>query len=134
MSVKSRAHDAGSGVLHIRVGESLADAGARAASVMKALQRGEAVAPYFGVGFAEVGRLLAIFTPKRWAMIAALREHGPATVAELARRVGRNYKNVHTDVAQQIEWMAVTRLADGTVAMPWSEIIVDMKLPDRRAA
>ena len=78
--------------------------------------------------------MLAAFTPRRWELIAALREAGPLTVAALARRLGRNYKNVHTDIAQLIEWMAVERRDDGRVHVPWSEIIVDMKLPQQLAA
>jgi predicted transcriptional regulator len=101
---------------------------------MKNLDAGRSVAPHFGVSFAEVGPMLAAFTPRRWELIAALRRAGPLTVAELARRLGRNYKNVHTDVNQLIEWMAVERSADGRVSVPWSEIVVDMKLPERLVA
>ena len=121
-------------VLHVRVGESLHQTGQRAAGVMKALQAGRSVEPYFGVSFSEVGQMLAAFTPRRWELIAALRESGPLTVADLARLLRRNYKNVHTDVAQLIEWMAVERDGDGRVSVPWAEIIVDMKLPQQQAA
>ena len=125
---------AGTDVLRVRVGETLAEAGKRAAKTMKALQLGQSVQPYFGVSFSEVGQMLAAFTPRRWELIAALREAGPLTVAALARRLGRNYKNVHTDIAQLIVWMAVERRDDGRVHVPWSEIIVDMKLPQQLAA
>lgn len=121
-------------ILNVTVGETLAEAGARAAAAMRALQRGASPQPYFGVSFTEIGPMLAAFTPKRWELIAALRAGGPMTVAELARRVGRNYKNVHTDVAQLVEWMAIERGEDGHVSVPWSEIVVDMKLPEREAA
>ena len=123
-----------SNVLHVKVGETLAEAGRRAAQTMKALQLGQPVQAYFGVSFSEVGQMLAAFTPRRWELIAALREAGPLTIADLARRLGRNYKNVHTDVAQLIEWMAVERNDDGHVHVPWTEIIVDMKLPQRLVA
>jgi predicted transcriptional regulator len=121
-------------VLHVKVGETLVEAGRRAADAMRGLELGQAVQPYFGVSFTEVGQMLAAFTPRRWELIAALREAGPITVAELARRLGRNYKNVHTDVAQLMAWMAVERADDGRVHVPWSEIIVDMKLPRHLAA
>ena len=93
MSAKKR-------ILNVKVGESVKEAGARAAATMKAIQRGERTALYFGVGFGEIGQMLAAFTPKRWELIAMLREAGPLSVAELARRLERNVKNVHTDVAQ----------------------------------
>jgi len=121
-------------ILNVTVGEPLREAGARAAATMRAIARGEKVKPHFGVNFEQIGQMLAAFTPKRWELIAALREAGPLTVAELARRLGRDYKNVHTDVTQLIEWMAVERGDDGRVNVPWSEIVVDMKLPERAAA
>lgn len=121
-------------ILNVTVGESLREAGARAAATMKAVARGEKVQPHFGVNFEQIGQMLAAFTPKRWELIAALRQAGPLTMAELARRLGRDYKNVHTDVNQLIEWMAVERGDDGRVNVPWSEIVVDMKLPERVAA
>ena len=117
MSAKER-------VSNVKVGESLQDAGARAAAIMKDIQRGEPTPSYFGVSFGEIGQMLAAFTPRRWELIAMLREAGPLSVAELARRLERNYKNVHTDVAQLIEWMAVERGEDGLVCVPWSEIVV----------
>lgn len=121
-------------ILNVTVGESLRDAGARAAATMKALSQGKKVQPHFGVNFEQIGQMLAAFTPKRWELIAALRQAGPLTVAELARRLNRDYKNVHTDVNQLIEWMAVERSDDGRVNVPWSEIVVDMKLSERVAA
>jgi len=121
-------------VLHVKVGESLKESGRRAAAAMKALTDGRVISPYFGVSFEQVGQMLAAFTPRRWELLAALRSWGPMTVADLARRLGRNYKNVHTDVQQLIEWMAVQRDEDGRVSVPWSDILVDMKLPQRIAA
>jgi predicted transcriptional regulator len=121
-------------VLHLKVGETLAQAGARAADTLKAVQRGEAPPSHFGVGFEEVGQMFAVFSPKRWELIGALREAGPMTVAQLARHVGRNYKNVHGDVQQLTEWMAVERGDDGRVSVPWASIVVDMKLPQPQAA
>ena len=121
-------------ILNVTVGESLRESGARAAATMKAVARGDKVKPHFGVNFEQIGQMLAAFTPKRWELIAALRQAGPLTVAELARRLDRDYKNVHTDITQLIEWMAIERNDDGRVNVPWSEIVVDMKLPARVAA
>ena len=121
-------------VLHVSVGQPAANSLARARIAMEALQRGKTPKPHFGVGFAEVGQMLAVFTPKRWELIARLRETGPLTIAELARKLDRDYKNVHADVAALAEWIAVQRTEDGRVQVPWSEIVVDMKLPNRLVA
>ena len=96
-------------VLNATVGESLRDAGARAAAIMLAISRGEKMQPHCGVNFEQMGQMLAAFTPNRWELIAALREAGSLTIADLVRRLGRYYKNVHTDVNQLVDWMAGAR-------------------------
>lgn len=121
-------------VLNVKVGEPLESTLARAAHTMETLERGESPAPYFGVGFSDVGQLFAVFTPRRWDLLATLREGGPMTIAELARRVKRDYKNVHGDVEKLTEWQAVEKDEKGRVFAPYSEIVVDVHLPQSRAA
>ena len=82
----------------------------------------------------ELAPLAAVFTPKRWELIGKLREIGPVLVAELARQLGRNYKNVHGDVEKLAEWLAIERDDNGKVFVPYAEIVLDMRLPDRAAA
>ena len=121
-------------VLNLTVGEPMQASFARAAVAMRAARQGKAVQPYFGVGFDDVGELFSVFTPKRWELIGALREGGAMTVAELARQLKRDYKNVHNDCERLIEWMAIEKDEKGLVFAPYDEIVVDMKLPERRAA
>jgi len=120
--------------LRVRVGEDVHANLSRAREAMTALQQGKRPKPHFAVGFAEVGQMLAVFTPKRWELIAKLREIGPVTTTQLARALERDYRNVHADVAALSEWLAVQREEDGRVSVPWAEIIVDMKLPHQLAA
>jgi predicted transcriptional regulator len=121
-------------VLHVRVGDDVRANLARARETMMALQQGKRPKPHFAVGFAQVGQMLAVFTPKRWELIAKLREIGPVTTAQLARTLERDYRNVHADVAALSQWQAVQRDESGRVCVPWAEIIVDMKLPSQLAA
>lgn len=123
-----------SSVLHLTVGEPVAASLSRASAAMKFAKQGKAAPPYFGVGFDDVGEFFSVFTPKRWELIGALREGGAMTVAELARQLKRDYKNVYSDCEKLIEWMALEKDENGLVFAPYSEIVVDMKLPDRRAA
>lgn len=116
-------------VLHVKVGEPLETNLARAVRTMETLQGGKAPEPYFGVGFSDMGQLLAIFTPRRWGLLGVLREDGPMSIAELARRLKRDYKNVYGDVEKLIEWGAVEKDEKGHVVAPYSEIIVDVRLP-----
>jgi predicted transcriptional regulator len=94
-------------ILHLTVGEPMQAKLARAALAMKAARQGKPSHPYFGAGFDDVGELFSVFTPKRWELIGALREGGAMTVAELARQLKRDYKNVHSDCERLL-----TRLRD----------------------
>lgn len=121
-------------VLHLTVGEPVEASFARAAAAMKAARRGRPAKTFSGVGFSEVAEMLSVFTPKRWELLAELRQCGAIGIADLARRLKRDYKNVHLDCERLIEWMAIEKDESGLVFAPYSEIVVDLKMPDKRAA
>lgn len=75
-----------------------------------------------------------MFTPRRWDLLAALREDGSMTIAALARRLKRDYKNVHNDVEKLAEWQAVEKDEQNRVVAPFSEIVMDVRLQMGRAA
>ncbi|MGB5600606.1 hypothetical protein J9253_04655 [Thiothrix litoralis] len=121
-------------ILTIKVGTSIQSSLALAQQMLERLELGEEPAPYFGVGFKNVSQMLGVFTPKRWDLLAALREHGAMSIAELARTLQRDYKNVHNDVERLMEWLAIERDEQGKVFTPYSEIVVDVHLPQQKAA
>lgn len=121
-------------VLYLTVGEPMSASLACASAAMLAVRENSPVQPYFGVGFDDVGELFSVFTPKRWELIGALRQGGAMSIAELARQLNRDYKNVYNDCERLIEWMAIEKNEKGQVYAPYDEIVVDMKLPERRAA
>lgn len=121
-------------VLNIKVGAGVKSTLTLAQQAMEQLAVGETPAPYYGVGFKNVSQVLSIFTEKRWYLLAALSENGAMSIAELARTVGRDYKNVHNGVERLMEWLAIEKNERGKVFTPYSEIIVDVHLPQQKAA
>ncbi len=121
-------------VLRVTVGGDARESLMRAAWTMEAIERGRKIAPHAEIGFEGMGQMLGVLTPKRWELLAVLRESGPMSVAALARKLGRDYKNVHGDVEKLIEWMAVERDDAGRVFAPFAEIVVDVRLPAGEAA
>jgi predicted transcriptional regulator len=121
-------------ILTIKVGTSIQSSLALAQQMLERLELGEEPAPYFGVGFKNVSQMLSVFTPKRWDLLAVLREHGAMSIAELTRTLQRDYKNVHNDVERLMEWLAIERDANGKIFTPYSEIVVDVHLPQQKAA
>lgn len=78
--------------------------------------------------FADMETLLRMLTPVRWVLLKALRTGGPCSVRELARRVGRDYKNVHGDVKTLERLELITRTTEGEVQVPWETVLAEMRL------
>ncbi|HET7672318.1 MAG TPA: MarR family transcriptional regulator [Burkholderiales bacterium] len=71
---------------------------------------------------ADLPLLLKTLTPARWDLLDRLREAGPLSIYELSKRIGRDYKNVHTDVTRLVEIGLIERAADGRVSVPWDVV------------
>jgi len=91
------------------------------------LATGRAPARLEVLSFADLPRLLRDLTPARWQLLARLRAEGPLSVLALARRLGRDYKNVHTDVARLVELGLVARGGDGRVTVPWDAVRAELR-------
>lgn len=80
------------------------------------------------LSFPDLPGLLKALSPARWAMLQRLRAEGPLSVFALARRLGRDYKNVHTDVARFVEMGLVDKDAEGRVSVPWEAVRMELRL------
>ena len=78
--------------------------------------------------FESLPALLKSLTPARWALLERLKREGPLSINELARRVERHYKNVHTDVTRLIEFGLIERQADQQVTVVWDVVTAEMRL------
>jgi predicted transcriptional regulator len=66
--------------------------------------------------------LLRTLTPARWELLDRLREAGPLSIYELAKRLQRDYKNVHTDVTALAGIGLVERDPEGGIAVTWDVV------------
>lgn len=89
---------------------------------------GGTATPLYAVLFSDLPALLAALTLRRWQMLERLRAEGPMTIFALAKRLGRNYKNVHTDVARFVQLGLIERRRDGLVAVPWDAVRAELRL------
>jgi predicted transcriptional regulator len=78
--------------------------------------------------FESLPVLLKNLTPARWTLLEAVKRSGPMSINELARLLGRNYKNVHTDVTRLVELGLIERIADQRIAVAWDTITAEMRL------
>jgi hypothetical protein len=66
--------------------------------VWKRAERGETVQEKHRLHFENLEVLLKTLTPGRWALLKRLHANGPMSIRGLANDLGRDYKNVYTDV------------------------------------
>ncbi|HTQ77302.1 MAG TPA: MarR family transcriptional regulator [Burkholderiales bacterium] len=83
--------------------------------------------PLAVLSFADLPLLLRTLSPARWQLLKRLRESGPATVLALAKALGRDYKNVHTDVARLAELGLIERTRGG-VRVAWDAVRAELRL------
>ena len=79
------------------------------------------------LSFSDLPLLTKTLSPARWALLQALRSR-PASIYELAKRLGRDYKNVHTDVTQLGAIGLIERDSDGRVAVAWDLLRAEFRL------
>ena len=94
----------------------------------RAAEKGESSTPLVRLTFGSLPLLLKSLTPARWALLEYLKRHGPLSINELAKRLERHYKNVHTDVTHLIELGLVERGDDQRVAVMWDVVAAEMRL------
>jgi len=78
------------------------------------------------LSFEDLPLLLRTLTPARWVLLESLRKESAASIYEVAKRLGRDYKNVHTDVARLLELGLIERREDGSVAVAWDGIRAEL--------
>ena len=112
--------------MHIEV-STLSESLEQFAETWKRAEQGKKVESYFGVGFESMASLLGALTPKRWELVERLKHDGAMTVYRLAKRLGRDYKNVHGDV-KALETLGIIERRGTKVVVPWDEINTRLRL------
>jgi predicted transcriptional regulator len=106
-------------VLEVRVGPA-ADALDRFEAAWNRRAEGRAVRTLHVLTVPDLPALLKTLSPARWTLLETLRAAGALSIYELARRLARNYKNVHTDVTQLAALGLIERGSDNRVLVPWN--------------
>ena len=92
----------------------------------KIVESGEKVQEKHRLHFENLELLLKTLTPGRWTLLKKLHKSGPASIRSLAKDLGRDYKNVHTDVRRLDKIGLIERTKDDRIMVPWD--IVEARL------
>ncbi|QFY43973.1 hypothetical protein F6R98_16160 [Candidatus Methylospira mobilis] len=108
------------------------------ARALEIAKRADAGAPAtesdYHLGFEDAGQLFSEFTAERCRMLDVLAATGAQSIYALAKRLRRNYSNVHRDVQAMIERDIIAKDDDGRVYVPWDSVDIRVTLGSSRAA
>jgi len=66
--------------------------------------------------------------PNRMTIIRAMMGQGPLSIREIARRVGRDFKGVHSDVSSMFSHGLLSKAEDGRMVFPYDRIRFDYEI------
>ena len=108
-------------LLELRIGDAR-DALDRFEAAWNRRTEGRRAKPLHVLSMADLPLLLRTLTPARWELLERLRPTGPLSIYQLAKRLERDYKNVHTDVTALAQIGLIDRAADGRISVPWDVV------------
>lgn len=82
------------------------------------------------LAFGSLRELFSAITQKRLEMVRFVAENGDANIQQLAHKLGRNYKNVHTDAKALLELGLLEQDDAGILTAPFDEIVIHAPLRD----
>ena len=80
------------------------------------------------LSFASHALMWRVLTPNRWALLETMTGAGPLALREIARRVDRDVKGVHTDVHALLNAGVINRTESGAFEFPYDAVRVDFTL------
>ena len=92
----------------------------------KKAERGKITKTQYKLHFESLEILLKTLTSGRWILLKTLHRSGSMSIRALANELGRDYKNVHTDVRLLENAGLIDRTEDDEVIVPWD--IVEARL------
>jgi len=101
--------------------------------VLRAWATGEAE-PAARLDFASLDDAWKILGDKRREILRAMAGQGPLAIREIARRVSRDVRAVHSDVRVLLQNGVINRAEDGRVELPYRVIRFDFAFAAEDAA
>ena len=99
------------------------------AQAWKQAERGEMATPT--IGFGSPSELFSVITDRRLELLRHVAQHESMNIHQLAKALGRDYKNVHTDV-KALKEIGLLERDKGKLVAPFDEI--EIRLDLRKAA
>jgi len=113
-------------ILELRVGPP-GDALDRFEAAWNRVAEGRKISPLRILTLEDLPRVFKTLTPARWSLVENLRKEGTVSIYGLAKRVRRDYKNVHTDVTALLETGLLQKNAEGEIEVAWDVVRAELR-------
>ena len=80
------------------------------------------------ISFESAALLFKVLTSKRWELLKIMTNAGPISIREVARRLGRDVKAVHSDVPALLDAGILQKTDNGRIDFPFEAVRVDFML------
>ena len=94
----------------------------------KRVERGEKGQAERRLDFDSLETLIKTLSSGRWTLLKTLRSKGPLSIRALANELGKDYKNIHTDVKKLELIGLIQRTRDNRVEVPWDTVNASLSL------
>lgn len=95
----------------------------------------KASAPVEIISFKDQRLLFKTLTPRRFDLLEAIHDEKEVSIRALAKKLGRDYSNVHQDVTVLFKLGLLKKDKEtGKYAVPWDVIVTEISLPRAKAA
>jgi predicted transcriptional regulator len=101
--------------------------------ISRLLARGQSD-PVHRYHFPSYDMMHKILAPNRMAIIRAMIGVGPVSIREVARRVGRDFKGVHSDVTTLRNNGLLWKATDGNVVFPFRSLQFEYEVSENQSA
>jgi predicted transcriptional regulator len=82
------------------------------------------------LAFGSLRELFSAITEKRLDLLRHVASQEGLNVRQLAQSLGRDYKNVHTDVTELVDLGLLERGDDGVLVAPYDELLIHAGIRD----
>lgn len=102
-------------------------------AILRAVRSGKAESAAH-LDFESLDDAWHLLSDKRRGILKAMAGSGPLAIREVARRVGRDVRAVHSDVQRLLRAGVINRSEDGRVTLPYDTIRFEFTFAARHAA
>ena len=106
--------------------DSLQGMGKRFTDAWKRAEKGQPVHETH-ITFLDIDAMVSTLSPRRLELLRHVRQHGATNTRELSTAIGRDYKNVHQDVAA-LEAVGLLIRDGRKLSAPWDEVQASVTL------